>query len=406
MKYIASFIIIAFLTAPLTVVAQNKTAAGSHLGNNGFACNLYAQLRETSGGNLFFSPYSVRYALAMACAGARGETQKQMRETLRFVMGQELIHADFAKWRNYLDAIQGRGEVELRMANTLWPQKGAPLLADYLKVMKESYGADITPVDYVNAEPAARAQINRWVADATKNKIGNVMAGPLSRDTRLVLVNAIYFKGAWESVFDASRTRDEAFYLDEGKSVQTPFMRQTGVFKYIKNHGAQCVELPYAGGDLSMLVILPNARKAGAFFKFEKENVFVPNISTWHNKSEAQKVEVILPKFRIEWGVASLKAPLEKLGTRDAFDQKTADFSGMSGGKELWISDVVHKTFVEVNEEGTEAAAATAVAMVMLGGMRNPPPPVFRADRPFVFAILDNATGAILFMGRVMNPKE
>ena len=369
--------------------------------NNAFACDLYAQLIRDTKENLFFSPFSVSTALAMTYAGAKADTAAQIRKALRFPASQDDAHAGFAGLLKHFDEVNRGGNVQLNMANSLWPQAGAPILESFLALVKQRYGVEITPVDYERAEPEAR--INRWVEDKTQDKIKNLIVHPLAVDTRLVLVNAVYFKGAWEDAFNAVLTEDASFFSGDGQVVQAPLMQQTERFNYAELNDSQLIELPYKRGALSMFVVLPKDKTSVGLTKLEK-GLTGEQIAGWKAQLKETKVQVFLPKFRLEWGTVSLVRALENLGVSDAFVSGKADFSGISDDK-FFIGDVLHKAFVAVDEKGTEAAAATAVGVARAAAARPAtPPPVFRADHPFIFFIHDNATGSILFMGRMVNP--
>lgn len=368
--------------------------------NTAFACDLYAQLKSQEG-NLFFSPYSVSTALAMTYAGARGETATQMARTLRFTLPQADLHPAFTALAAQMNAVQQAGQVQLSIANSLWPHKSYPFLEEYRALVKKNYGTIITPVDFAKEEPKARAQINQWVEEKTQKKITNVIGAPIDPLTRLVLVNAVYFKGNWEIQFKAAQTQQSPFFITVEKSVQAPLMSQTHEFKYGAWQNAQLIELPYAGTELSMLVILPAGKTPRELAEVENA-LSVERLTEWRAQMRKQKVQLFLPKFKVTWGVHSLKNSLLALGIRDAFAEDKADFSGMDGKRDLLVSDVLHKAFVSVDEAGTEAAAATAV--VMQAKSEPARPPVFRADHPFLFLIQENRTGSILFLGRVTDP--
>ncbi len=368
--------------------------------NAAFAMDLYAQLR-TQDGNLFFSPHSLSSALAMTYAGARGNTAAEMEKALRFSGGQEGTYAAFEALQKRLDAAQARGEVQLAVANSLWPQQGYPFLPEFLALAKERHDAGITPLDYAGDTEGARRTINGWVEGKTRGKIRDLIApGNLDSLTRMVLVNAIYFKGSWASRFDAARTAEGDFHMAADSTAKVPMMEQTRKFPLAETDDGQVLKLPYAGGDLSMLVALPREKEGLAAL----EARLTPEVlAAWRADLREREVRVILPKFKMTWGAATLNGVLKALGMADAFDEGRADFSGMDGRMGwLYIGLVLHKAFVEVNEEGTEATAATAVAMKAKGMPR--PPVEFRADHPFLFLIQEEETGAILFMGRLADP--
>jgi serine protease inhibitor len=372
-------------------------------GNTEFALNLFHQLQPRAG-NLCFSPYSISTALTMTYSGARNETARQMAQTLHFNLSPDKLPPAFAALIQNLDAIQQKGDVQLAVANSLWPQKGYPFLPDYLNLCRENYDTTIQPVDYREHTEAARKIINDWVADKTNQKIVDLLArGTIGRSTRLILVNAIYFKGNWANPFETRLTKDEPFHLSAEKTRTAPLMQQTHNFGYAEFPGLQVLELPYAGNDLSMLVLLP--REVNGLGDLEAK-LTVKNLAAWTANLPRQKVKVFLPKFKLT-SKFSLSGTLAAMGMPAAFNPRKADFSGMDGRTNLFISAVIHQAFVKVNEQGTEAAAATAVAIFGNAITENPPPiPVFRADHPFLFLIRDNRNGAILFLGRVTNPVQ
>jgi serpin B len=378
-------------------------------GNNKFALALYAKLQARQG-NLFFSPYSISTALAMAYAGARGQTEQQMAKALHFpttvkVNGSEVVpfrqrfHPAFAAIIKDLNARGQKDVYELTVANALWGQKGYGFLKEFLDTIKAHYDGQLNEVDFVTATETARKTINAWVEKETKNKIKNLIPrGALNSLTRLVLTNAIYFKGNWARQFKKDRTNDAPFTLMNGDKVNVPMMNQTAEFKYMEAEDFQALELPYVDNELSMIVLLP--KEYGGLSKFEKK-LTPENVSNWLARLRKRKVIVSIPKFKMtsQFGLVGV---LKSMGMRDAFSQR-ADFSGMNGKKDLFISAVIHKAYVDVNEEGTEAAAATGIVVGITSVQ--PQPPVFRADHPFLFLIRDNNSGSILFIGRIMNPK-
>ena len=385
--------------SPARAADSSPDLAALARGNNAFAFDLYGQLRSRDG-NIFFSPLSVSSALAMVYGGARGATASQMEKTLHFPARGEQLHQTFLSLMDELNAAEsGRGD-RLAIANSLWPQKGEPIRDAFIETVEKYYGSAIVPVDFVNDEPTARNQINGWVEKATKEKITNLIAFPLDPMTRLLLVNAVYFKGTWMSPFLREATEDGDFYSGEEK-ITAPFMGKWEHFNHHAEAGLQVLELPYVDGRTSMLVLLPG-KTPGAMKKLEK-SLSSERLSQWREKLSSVRVDLSLPRFSITWGAEPLSRHLVALGMSDAFSEK-ADFSGMTGGEPLSLSDVVHKAFVDVNEEGTEAAAATG-AIATAAGFDRPRSIVFRADRPFLFLIQDNPTGSILFMGRVVKPE-
>lgn len=390
--------LICLLAVPLTFAEEQRPDIKSLVtGNNAFAVDLYSILKKKEG-NLFFSPYSISSALAMTYGGARGETAEEMAKALHFTLGADKTHPAFSELSSEFDKIQKKGQVQLHIANSLWPQKDYRLLPEYLLLTEQHYGVSITPVDYVKATEQARKLINTWVEDKTKDKINDLIGpGALDPATVLVLVNAIYFKGNWASQFDPKRTTESEFTISGDVKTQVSMMYQKGKFGYGEIEGARLLELPYVGKELSMVIILPE--KSDGLSKIE-DQLTLKNLDSWDTRMSEQDVNVYLPKFKLTWGTFELNEPLQALGLRKAFGP--ADFSGMNGTKTLFIGLVLHKAFVEVNEEGTEAAAATAV--VMKRGI--PRIHTFKADHPFLFLIRDNVTGSILFLGRVLDPSK
>lgn len=384
----------------LSAAYASPTTEAVVKGNNAFALELYQKLKDREG-NIFFSPYSVSTALAMTYAGARDNTAAQMTEVLHFTLGQQDLHPAFASLEERLNGVQEKGKALLRVANSLWPQQGYPLLKAYLELVKRYYGVTVTPLDYQGAAAEARNIINRWVEEKTRDRIKNlIQPGILNALTRLVLVNAIYFKGNWASRFDESLTRDDTFFLLSGKKVQAPLMTQQQKFKCGETDALQVLELAYDGEDLSMIVLLPKERDG---LPQLERSLTAENLTRWTSILRKQEVKVFLPRFKMI-SQFRLDQTLGAMGMTDAFNPDRANFAGMDGRTNwLYIGAVIHKAFVDVNEEGTEAAAATAVVMRIK--MAKPsPPPIFRADHPFLFLIRDNGSGSILFIGRVTNP--
>jgi serpin B len=366
--------------------------------NNAFAADLYGKLCGEEG-NLFFSPNSIETALVMTYAGAKGQTADQMAKVLH-LPGKGDMHKAFGDLLKDLNAEKGADgkprAFQLSVANALWGQKGFEFLPDFLGLVKENYGAGLSDLDFAKDTEGSRKTINAWVEKQTQDKIKDLLApGVLTADTRLVLTNAIYFKGKWADPFKKADTKNEPFHLSGGKDINAPMMNRVDKTWYRETADYQAVELPYEGGELSMIIILP--KKADGLAAVEK--TVTPKML---NKDMAdfavEEVILSLPKFKTtsEFGLGDT---LAALGMKDAFSASTADFSGLDGKQDLFISAVVHKAFVDVNEEGTEAAAATAV--VTKNGHE---PHVFRADHPFLFLIRHEKTGAILFMGRVADP--
>jgi len=384
-------------TPPLATATADRAAVVE--GNNAFAIDLYGQLR-TQSGNLFFSPDSISTALAMTYAGARGDTATEMAKTMHFTLPLQRLHPAMGGILANLNA--PHDAYQLRIANALWAQQGYTFLDDFLKLTKSDYGAGFKQVDFKDATEAARLTINQWVEQQTDNKIKDLLQpGVLSSRTRLVLTNAIYFKGDWQTQFDKAQTRDEDFHLSAAQNVKASMMHREGGFNYFDGGTFQILEIPYKSAELSMIVLLP--KDVGGMFALE-QSLTAPNTRQWLGQLRpVPKVIMTLPKFKMTQQF-ELQDTLGAMGMTLAFDAH-ADFSGMTGNREFYISAAIHKAYIDVNEEGTEAAAATAVVMrSMMARMQQPAPPVFRADHPFIFLIRDNRSGGILFMGRVTDP--
>ena len=398
-----SMVVFSALGQPSLAAPPDSAIPAVVQAGNQFATDLYGQLnKEQPGKNLFFSPMSISIALGMTAAGAQGQTEAEMAQTLHLTGILPQAHAEYRKaLERWNSADKDRG-YKLRVANRLWGQKGFPFLAGYLTLTRQEYGAELGLVDYARQTEAARQEINAWVEKQTAEKIKNLLPqGVLDSTTRLVLTNAIYFKGDWASQFKKDQTHDEDFTVSSMQKVKVPLMHQTRTYPFVEDASLQVLELPYKGNDLSMLVLLPKAAEGLADLE---KSLSASKIADLRAKLRSRKVEVYLPKFKLEASF-SMKKTLEGLGMKVPFTGD-ADFSGMDGQRDLYISAVVHKAFVDVNEEGTEAAAATAVVMAKSRAVRvEPPPVVFRADHPFVFTICDKRDGSILFLGRVADPR-
>ncbi len=376
-------------------------------GNSAFAFDLYRTLK-TEDGNLFYSPHSISLALAMTYGGARGNTETQMADTLRFSVTQDRLHPAF----NALDQeLASRGEgapdtdeegFRLNIVNAVWGQEGHEFREAFLDVLAESYGAGVRPTDFRGAPEDSRVSINDWVAESTEDRITDLIPpGIINPLTRMVLTNAIYFNASWLFPFSESDTRQRPFHLLDGSSVDVPMMKTSEDFGYAAGDGYQAVDLAYIGNELSMTILLPDE---GRFREFEDslDTVLVDRIIAGLG---FRYVTLNLPKFEFE-SQFRLGEALKSMGMSDAFDSAASDFSGMDGksclaGDQecLYIREVLHKAFVSVDEEGTEAAAATAVVMQVESAPQNPV--TVTVDRPFIFLIRDRETGAVLFVGRV-----
>ncbi len=367
---------------------------------NGFAFSLYRELAGKEG-NIFFSPASLEAALAMTAAGAREETAAQMDRVLG--LGQRGQTA--AGFKELLDTLNNPREsngqpcYKLIVANALWGQKGYPFHKDFIEFLKNFYLAGLNEVDFKENEPA-RGIINAWVAGKTNNKIKNLVPpGAITALTRLVLTNAVYFKSNWAETFFKGATTDTPFYPGGNKTATVPMMRQTHTFGYIEAAELQAVALPYTGYDLSMVILLPKERDGLAGLENTITN---DRVEEWIGELSPAKVDLSFPRFTFS-SAFEMAGTLKKMGMVNAFDPEKADFFGISDETGFAVSAVIHQAFIAVDEEGTEAAAATAVAMA--GAAFDPAAPkIFKADHPFLFLIRHNATGCILFLGRVVQP--
>lgn len=382
---------------------NNSDQAVAVQGSNAFAVDLYAELRAQPG-NLFFSPESISTAFAMAYAGARGQTASEMAAVFHFTLPPDRLHPAMGA---LLAAMNSKHTAyELSVADALWAQQDANFLSSYLKLTQDDYGAGLRRVNFKSSPEATRNTINRWIEQQTNNKIQNLLQpGVLTPATRLVLTNAIYFKGSWLDPFDKKSTQNEDFHLSATQTVKAELMHRTGGYRYYDGGAFQALELPYEGNDLSMVVLLP---KDPAGLPALEQSFTAAAANDWLQKLQpADKVILTLPRFTMTQQF-ELSSTLTAMGMPQAFSP-SADFSGMTGKRDFTISAAIHKAFVDVNETGTEAAAATSVVMRALAMRQQVPPPppiVFRADHPFLFLIRNTKTGAILFVGRVADPTK
>jgi len=383
-------------------ISAVEAGAVLHDSGNAFSATLYTSLAK-KGGNLFFSPFSLDVALAMTSTGAAGKTLSEMQTVLGITGDADAVAKKYGELQKAISA--PKGGYEIALANALWAQKGYHFLPAFLKRLETSFGAGLTMVDFVNATEASRKTINDWVDTTTKGRIKDLIPeGILNSLTKLVLTNAIWFKGTWTKAFPEEETCDSPFFRGgPGEDpVTVKMMSQSGAFKHGTTEECAVLELPY-GKDAAMTIILPTQRVAD----LEKlEAGMTPETLTkWLAMPTLKdKVEVHLPRFKMT-SKFRLKPVLQGIGMKTPFDEKDADLSGMDGSTDLVIAEVVHKAFVEVNEKGTEAAAATAVIVQTKGmSMDGPVTPLFRVDHPFLFVIRDLETHAILFMGRVTDP--
>lgn len=368
--------------------------------NNQFCFELYQNLKDKEAGNIFFSPFSISMALAMVYEGARGETQLEMEKVFHFPMDEKTRHESFASVHQQINKKDARYKIST--ANALWIQKDYRLLPEYLQTIQRYYAGYATNVDFIGATEQARQQINSWVETKTNNKIKDLFPpGSLNPLSKLVITNAIYFKGNWVKQFDKNLTTEEDFRVNESKTNKVMMMSRNdpeAIFNYAETENLQILEMPYEGEDLAMIVLLPKDDD----LKSLEDSLILGKVKEWQGLVAMRRVDVYIPRFTFKTKYF-LSSNLSEMGMRLAFSEQ-ADFSGIDGTKNLSIQIVVHQAFVDVNEEGTEAAAATGVAVGITSV--GPRIPVFRADHPFIFMIQEKNTGNILFFGRVAEPEE
>ncbi|MEM4263634.1 MAG: serpin family protein [Candidatus Woesearchaeota archaeon] len=362
--------------------------------NNQLAFDLYSKLSKDE--NLFVSPWSILTALSMTCEGARGKTADEMKSVLHLPDSAARL-GSIAKIYNELN--QKGKKYMLYTANALWAQKDFSFLQEYFEKVEKYYGGKATNLDFVSKTEESRKTINDWVESMTNSKIKDLFpAGTITADTRLVLTNAIYFKGTWVKQFDKENTMEQDFWVTPERKVSAEMMSlRKEKFNYFENENLQILEMPYSGEDLSMLILLPKQKNINGL----EQSISAAKLSEWRSQMSKQEVDVFLPKFTFKKKYF-LKDTLAEMGMPTAFTDN-ADFSGMDGRKDLFISIVVHEAFVKVDEEGTEAAAATGVAMELTAAMEKN---IFYANHPFMFLIQQKDTGNILFLGKVVNPTE
>jgi len=370
-------------------------------GNGEFALRLFNALREQEG-NLFFSPFSISAALSMTSAGASGNTKSEMLEALAYSMDDEVLHPSWERLSAGIDKAGQDDKVSMSTANRLFVQEGFQLKQDFENVCAQKYSAGTGMMNFMGDPEKSRKSINAWVKEKTADKIRELVPkGVISTLTRLVLVNAIHFKAAWEHVFDPERTKKAPFYPEECRKTQADFMFMEKSLLHAYVEGGRVLELPYAGSALSFMIFLPDA---GTDIGVFEKNLDAGKISSWISGLKKTYLRVYVPKFKISSGF-KLAQVLTELGIREAFDPLKADFSGITDKREgFYIQDVIHQAVVEVDEAGTEASAATAVHGMVMSAAVPPKPESFEADGPFIFIIRHNDSKSILFMGRVANP--
>ena len=370
--------------------------------NNKFAFELYDQLNNQPG-NLFLSPYNISSALAMTYEGARNKTADQIQNVFHFPQDNLTLRSSFAKIYNLIN--KKNKKYKLQTANALWAQKDYIFLDKYLNIVEKYYGGETTNLDFVNNTEKSRQTINNWIEKQTNNKIKDLIPqGGIDKITRLVLTNAIYFKGDWLNKFNKKHTQNKKFKITPQEIVEVDMMKlkdEDIKFNYMENEQLQMLELPYKEEELSMFILLPKKDNLNSLENY----LTASKISEWQKILDKHRVDISLPKFTFE-SKLSLAETLKKMGMSLAFSWPGADFSGMDGSENLFIDKVIHQAFVEVNEKGTEAAAATGVFVGFQSAIPNEPSyKIFNADHPFIFMIQENETGSILFLGRVNDPR-
>jgi serpin B len=379
---------------------DTKTAVA---GNTRFALDLYGRLKDdsiavTSKGNLFFSPYSISNTFAMVYSGASGQTKEQIATTLHFTLPDQNFYSVSGALQKYLLQINKKSGYHLLIANALWCQKGEPFLKDFLDLTQNYFGSGINQVDFLNESEKSRQKINSWCEEKTKDKIKTfIPPGGINEEAKMVLTDAIYFKGEWKTKFSRWKTKNADFYISSKEIVKVPLMHVKEKFNHCSDANLQALELPYKNDKISMIVILPRNEEG---IREVENSISAEYLTYLLSKMSTGEIEVYLPRFKMTGESFCLNKTLSELGISDAFNLGQADFSGINGKRNLCLGNVFHKAYIEVTENGTEVAASTGLTLVMARS------PVFRADHPFIFLIKDNHSDSILFIGKVMNPSE
>jgi serpin B len=399
-QMVAGVILLAGLSAGHCQLVTNRTLTHA---NNAFAIDFYKKA-GTEPGNPVFSPYSISAAFAMTYPGAAGETARQMQKVMYWTNAAPKVASDFAELDQLLLAAQKEGAVQISIANALWPQKGYRFRQQYLDLLTQTFKTSLHEADFEKQPEVERLRVNEWVEKQTRDRIKGLMpVGSINNQTRLVLANAIYFKAKWGSPFKTAATHPGPFYLASGDSVNTPLMAIIDDFRFAVMPTFKLLEMPYQRGKLSMLVILPNA--TNGLSQLNKE-LSAEKLDQWIKALRTTRVSVFFPKFTVSFQL-KLNDALSALGMPDAFDRNRADFAGMTAEQPpLFMSSAMHKAFVEVTEEGTEAAAATGLVMTPTSAGPRVEIPIFRADHPFLYLIRHNPSGTILFFGRLNVPAK
>ncbi len=402
MKKVTSiFILIAIIALmPIKATAQAPQQLSQWADStDAFCADIFGEL-STPGTNLLFSPYSISSVLSMTSLGAMGTTKEEMQSVLH--CSGENYNSDFSTVIQSLNSVGKFGNVSLNTANAIWVEKGFRLRQRFIDNNRRYYNAGLYTLDFSKNPKKSRKAINDWIAEQTNDKIKDILAdGSITPETVMVLGNAVYFYGHWLHEFDKSKTRDASFYPINASEYTTPFMNIEERFRTRSDELMTALEIEYLGEDVSMIIILP--REQDGLSKLEAN---ISNLRQWlpvKKIDPARKTNVFIPRFKFET-LSNLNGALIALGMESAFDER-ADFSEIEPEGMLYIDRVVHKAFIEVNEAGTEAAAATVVEMRMKSAMPQPVPE-FVADHPFLFVIRHNTTGALLFVGKIERPEE
>jgi serpin B len=399
-RCLALVIALTLAGAPRAAPAAEGPAREAAESGQALGIDLY-RIFSSEDGNFFFSPYSISESLALLGTGAAGKTQAEILRTLHWTGPAEQMAGAFGDQDQQI-VHASRDGLTLSVANSLWYQRGQPPRAAFLERAQSDFHVDVRVSDFAADLPVAQHMINYWVEKKTEGRISNLVPpGTLTPRTRMVLANAIYFKGLWASPFKAEETAEKPFYTADGRSVLTATMRQEASFKVAEADGCVLIELPYVGSELAMVIVLPQARDGLPSLEL---GLMGPTFARWMAAVDAAdkvKTELLLPRFKMTYSTELTKA-LARLGMVTAFVERQADFSAIDGKHDLWVSGALHKAYVEVSEEGTEAAAATGFGMKSLAVVR---PRLINVDHPFLFAIRDTASGTVLFLGRIVEPR-
>jgi serpin B len=375
--------------------AANSNASAVIAANNQFALDFYSNVTQQESSSIFFSPWSMSAAFAIAYEGARGTTAEEIQSVFGFPADDSVRKSSFAAVQKDLN--ENDSNYTLNTANALWVKEGYQLSEDYVSTARQYYDSEVANVDFKGNEGVG--QINKWIESKTNNKIKDLIPpGSTNAFTRLIITNAVYFNGTWSIEFDEADTSEEDFHVNANKTVTVPMMKlQNEFFNYVETDELQVLEMPYQGGKVSMLLLLPHN---GIDNSSIEQSLTLDKLEQLSGELQNQTIDVNIPKFKLETDY-TLYSMLADMGMPTPFNDGAADFSGITEQERLFIAAAVHKAFVDVNEKGTEAVAATGITMTVSSYQ---PIPVFRADRPFIFIIQDSETGNILFMGRVADP--